>query len=53
LSAQDVDVGELGELLRCEGLGGTERHVTGVMNPDVESAVVRDDLPDTRLHRLS
>jgi hypothetical protein len=35
---------ELSELLRGKGLGGTERHMTGVMDHNVETTVVGNDL---------
>lgn len=52
LSAQDVDVIELGELLRRKGFRGTKRHVTGVVDHHVNAACLRMDRRDTAFDRL-
>src|SRR5687767_3885483 len=52
LRAQDVDVIELGELLRRKGLRRTQRHVTGVVDHHVDTAGLRNDRRDPVFDRL-
>jgi hypothetical protein len=52
LCAEHVDVVEIGKLLRGEGLGWTKDHVSGVVDDDIEVAVLGDDLLDCRVGRL-
>jgi len=49
LGAQDVDVVELCELLGGEGFCGTKRHVTRVMDDDIEVTLLRDDPANGRI----
>jgi hypothetical protein len=51
LRAEHVDVVELGKLFRRECFGRPERHVTGVVNDDVQTAAVGQDLLDARFSR--
>ena len=44
LRTQNVDVVLLNELLRGEGLGGAEHHVSGVVYDDIEATGVLQDL---------
>ncbi len=52
LGAEHVDVIELGELLRREGLGGAEHHVAGIMHDDVDAAVRGEDRGNAGVDRL-
>jgi hypothetical protein len=51
LGAEHVDVVELGELLRCEGLRGAEHHVPGIVHDHVDAAVLGDDFRDAGVDR--
>jgi hypothetical protein len=53
LSAEHIDVVELGELLRREGFGRAERHVACIVNHDVKSARISNDLRNAGLDRLA
>jgi hypothetical protein len=53
LSAEHIDVEELGELLGRECFRRTERHVSGIVDYDVEATRICDDLGNARLHRFS
>jgi hypothetical protein len=49
LCADDVNVIELGELLRSECLGRSEDHVAGIVNYHVQHPVLGDDFLDRRV----
>ncbi|MDB5620406.1 MAG: hypothetical protein JWQ24_4644 [Tardiphaga sp.] len=51
LGAEYVDVILLNELVGHERLGGAENHVSRIMDDDIESSTVRDDLRDTGFGR--
>lgn len=50
LSREHVDVVELRELLGGKGFRRAERHVTGVVDHDVEAPVLGDDFRDAGVH---
>jgi hypothetical protein len=52
LGAEHVDVVELRELFRRERFRRSERHVTGVVNHDIETSLLGHDLADGRIGRL-
>jgi hypothetical protein len=45
LCAQDIDVVELSQLLRRKRFRGAKNHVAGIMDEDVEPAMVGDNRP--------
>jgi len=51
LRAQNVDVVLLDELFRGEGLGGSEHHVSGVVDDDIEATDLLQDLGDACFRR--
>jgi branched-chain amino acid transport system ATP-binding protein len=51
LCAEHVDVVLLRELLRSERFGGTEHHVTSVVDQHIDLAAIGHDLPDRRVDR--
>jgi hypothetical protein len=51
LSAEHVDVVLLRKLLWLERFGGTEHHVTSVVDQHVDLAAIGDDLLDRRVNR--
>src|SRR5262249_14439623 len=46
LRAHNVDVIKFGDLLRCKGFRWSKNHVPGVVNNDIETARLIENLPD-------
>jgi hypothetical protein len=52
LCAKHIDIVKFGKLLRRERLSWAKRHMPGVVNDNIETAVVLDDLRDGSFSRI-